>query len=196
MTIINSLKNIIGYNEAKRQYGILSGKVEALISFPLSLNIAIVTALLPSIAANSENKQEQIKRAKQSIVLGMSIAIPITITYLIFSDTILKVLFPNASEGGQILRISSLQIIFITIEQIANTVLNALGKNYIPVKAITIGVIIKGILNTILVPKIDFVLGGTNGAAIATVACHMISAFISVSTILNMKKKIERKNIE
>src|SRR5699024_579918 len=40
MTIVRGLKNFMTETEAKLQYGILSGKIDTLVSFPLSFNNA------------------------------------------------------------------------------------------------------------------------------------------------------------
>ena len=196
VTIVNNLKDLIGYNEAKKQYGILSGKVDALINFPLSFNMAIVTALLPTIASSNGKIKEQENRINQSMMLGMVIAVPITFLFYAFSSEILGLLFPNAPEGGNILKVSSISIIFITIEQIANIILNGIGKNFIPIKSITIGVITKAFLNRILVPKIYLPFGGTVGAAIATLMCHILASTIStVELKKNTNIKISTKSI-
>lgn len=195
-TIVNDLKDIIGYEEAKKQYGIISGKVDALVNFPLSFNMAIVTALLPAIAsANGELKSKE-KRINQSFMLGMIIAMPVTCLFFFFSDEILKILFPNASNGGNILAISSLSIIFITIEQITNIILNGVGKNIVPIKAIALGVMAKAILNRLLVPRVDLIIGGTIGASIATLICHVIGSFYTFIELIKYTKiKISILNI-
>ena len=195
-TIVNDLQRLIGYEEAKRQYGILSGKIDALINLPLSFNMAIVTSLLPSIAATNGRLKIQEKRINQSFFMGLTIAVPTTLVFFVFSNEILSMLFPNASDGGTILKISSFQILFLTVEQITNIILNGIGKNSIPIKAITIGVIVKAILNKILVHRIDLAIGGTVGAAIATIACHLIASSISlISLIKETKIKITISNL-
>ena len=194
--IVNDLKNIIGYEEAKRQYGILSGKVDALINFPLSFNMAIVTSLLPSIASTNGKLKNKEKRINQSFLLGMIITIPVTLIFCFFSDEILKLLFPNASNGGKILAVSSISVIFITIEQITNIILNGIGKNIVPIKAIATGVIVKAILNRLLVPRVELIIGGTIGASIATLTCHIVeSTFSMVELIKHSKIKISILNI-
>ena len=50
-TVVRGLKNFLSEEEAKIQYGILSGKVDTLTSLPLSFNIAFATALVPAISA-------------------------------------------------------------------------------------------------------------------------------------------------
>ena len=49
--------------QAKIQYGILSGKVDTIITLPMSLNIAFATALVPVISsAKAINDIKTIKR--------------------------------------------------------------------------------------------------------------------------------------
>lgn len=187
-TIINDLKDLIGYEEAKKQYGILSGKVDALINFPLSFNMAIVTALLPSIASTNGELKSKEERINQSFLIGMMIALPVTLIFFCFSDEILQFLFPNANSGGNILKISCLSIIFITIEQITNIILNGVGKNMVPIKAIALGVVIKAILNRVLVHRIELPIGGTIGASIATLVCHIVASSFSFGVLIKHTK--------
>lgn len=182
-TIVNELKNIIGYENAKKEYGILSGKVETLIMFPLSFNTAITTALMPTMASASYKLKEKETRINKSIMFGMSIVMPIVAIFLCFADEILKFLFPNASSGAMILRISSISIIFITITQMLNVVLYGIGKSRIPIIAVTLGVIVKAVLNKILIPKVNLSIGGTNGAAIATVMYNLVGFLVCIIAI-------------
>lgn len=194
-TIVNGLKSIVGYEEAKKQYGILSGKVDTLINFPLSFSMAIATALLPSIAATNGNIKEKESRINRCFLLEMCIAMPVTLILIFYSNNILAVLFPNAKDGGNILKISAVSIVFITIEQITNNILHAIGKTKVPVIAIVLGVIAKAILNNVLVRNTNFVLGGVNGAAFATVICHVIASMFSFTYLLkHTKLKISIKN--
>ena len=50
-TVVNLLKRFLSAEEAREQYGILSGKIEVLTSLPLSFNVAFATALVPAITA-------------------------------------------------------------------------------------------------------------------------------------------------
>ncbi len=195
-TIVNKLKDIIGYEKAKVEYGILSGKVETLIAFPLSFNTAITTALLPSIVAARGNLKSKEDRINKSILFGTLMTIPIISIFICFGDEILKLLFPNASSGATILKISSISIIFITINQMLNVILYGIGKTKVPIIAVTCGVIVKAILNNILVPRVDLIIGGTNGAAIATVMYNVVTFVISLIAVKKYTNvKIYKSNI-
>ena len=111
---------------------------------------------------------------------------------IIFAKPILMMLFPNASSGEFLYQVSAISIVFITLEQTVNGALQGLGKVYIPVIALGIGVIVKLITNVILI-KInpnDFILGGIVGAAVGTLLCHIISMIISIYAL---KKNVRIK---
>ncbi len=75
MTVIRFVKDIIGEKEAMIQYGILSGKVDTLITLPLSFNVAFSTALVPTIssAIARGDKKGASKRISFSMLLSMII---------------------------------------------------------------------------------------------------------------------------
>ena len=197
-TIVKELSNVVGYKEAKKQYGILSGKVDPLINLPLSFNMAIITALLPSISATNGNADKINKRIFQSYFIGMAISFPILFIYMCYPNEILNLLFPNATSGWKILRVSAISIIFITLEQINNTILEGLEKPFVPIISILIGVIVKAILNKILVPQVNTPYGGTIGACISTVMCHIVATLISIKGLKSIKniKLNTRSNIK
>lgn len=186
VTVVRGLKTFLIDADAKMQYGILSGKVDTLTSLPLSINIAFATALVPAIAAARAKKDMKTatKRTSFSLLVSMLIGLPCTVGMYIFASQILNLLFPNANQGTMILQISSFTIIFTILDQTINGALQGFGKVMVPATALGCGVITKLILNLILVPIPSV---GAVGAAIGSVACHMV-AFAIVFNVL-------RKNI-
>lgn len=191
MTVVRGLKSFLSEEQAKIQYGILSGKVDTLVTLPMSLNMAFATALVPSISSSKAiGDIETIrKRVLFSMLISMLIGMPCMIIMILFAKQILELLFPNATSGAFIYQISCLGIIFIVLEQTISGALHGLGKMLTPAIALGIGVIIKFILNMYLIPinPSDFFLGGTTGAAISTVVCHAVA--------LTIEFKILSKNI-
>lgn len=186
-TVVRSLKTFMNESDAKIQYGILGGKVDTLTSLPLSINIAFATALVPAIsAAKAKNDMETAtKRVSFSLLVSMLIGLPCTIGMIVFAKPILNLLFPNATNGSVILQISALTIIFTILDQTINGTLQGIGKVMVPAKALGMGMITKLILNIILVPIPSI---GVNGAAIGSVACHMVAFTIAFNVL--------RKNIK
>ena len=186
-TVVRGLKSFLTEAEAKAQYGILSGKVDTLTSLPLSFNIAFATALVPAIttAKTTGDMETGRKRVSFSLLVTMLIGLPCMVGMIIFAQPILNLLFPNAPEGAFILQVSSLAIIFTVLEQTVNGALQGLGKILVPATALSIGVILKLILNLVLVPIPAI---GAAGAAFATVVCHAVAFFIGFTVLRrNMK---------
>ena len=75
MTVIRYLKDFMTEKQATIQYGILSGKVDTLITLPLSFNVAFSTALVPAISAAMAqgDKKGAAKRISFSMLLSMII---------------------------------------------------------------------------------------------------------------------------
>lgn len=187
MTIIRGLKKFMTETEAKLEYGILSGKIDTLVSFPLSFNSAFTSTLIPVVSAakSSGDINRANKKIKFSMLISILIGIPSTIGMVIFAEPILEFLFPNQPSGGFLLQISAVSITFIMLNQNINSVLHGLGKTIVPSVILFLGAIIKLVLNTILVqinPN-EFILGGTAGAAISTVISHVITCIISLAIL-------------
>ena len=138
VTVVRNLKRFMTEEKAKIEYGILSGKIDTLVNFPLSFNIAFATALIPAISASkTKNDYKNIeKRISFSILVTILIGMPCCVGMILFAKPILEILFPNASSGELILKISSISIIFIALEQTINGALQGLGKVSIPVKSL------------------------------------------------------------
>lgn len=186
-TVVRGLKTFLPDAVAKFQYGILSGKVDTLTSLPLSINIAFATALVPAIAASRAQNDEKTatKRTSFSLLVSMLIGLPCTIGMCVFAQQILNLLFPNANQGVLILQISAFTIIFTILDQTINGALQGFGKVIVPAFALGCGVITKLILNIVLVP-IPWI--GANGAAIGSVACHIVAFTIAINVL--------RKNVK
>lgn len=191
LTIVRQLKDLIGEKEATIQYGILSGKIDTLITLPFSFNIAFATTLVPAISSAIAKKEFLMvnKRIEFSILITILIGLPCAICMCIFAKPILGILFPKASSGSSMLQLSSFTILFIVLIQTINGSLQGLGNTKIPVIALGIGTIIKLILNIILIP-IKCI--GINGAIISSIICDMIS-FIIVFSSLKRETNIKFK---
>lgn len=198
LTVVRGLKNFLPEEQAKIQYGILSGKVDTLVTLPMSLNIALATALVPSISSSRAmgNIEKARKRISFSLLITILIGLPCMVQMFLFAKQILELLFPNATSGTFIYQISCLGIIFIVLEQTISGALHGLGKMFSPAIALGIGVIVKLLLNCYLVPinPEKFFLGGTAGAAFSTVICHFIAVIIEFKILNNnINLKIDKK---
>lgn len=187
VTVVNTISKFIGIEEAKFQYGILSGKVEGLVLLPYSFNMAFAISLIPTISASQARGEmdKAIKRIKFSILATILIAFPCTAVLFTFSEPVLKLLFPNAYLGKTMLKLCSISIVFVALTQTINGVLQGLKRVKEPVIAIGVGAIIKLLFNIILVPIQKLSI---NGAIISSIISHIVIFGISM---YYLKRNIE-----
>ena len=187
-TVVRGLETFLTRAEAKIQYGILGGKVDTLTSLPLSFNIAFAVALVPAVATAIAKKDIYAaqKRISYSLLLTILIGLPCTVGIFVFAEPILNMLFPNATTGATVLKISSLTILFTMLSQTINGALQGMGKIMIPIIGLACGAFTKLILNLVLIPIPEI---GVNGAVVGSVVCHIISFLISFA-ILNKYIKV------
>ena len=188
LTVVRILTPILGETTAKLKYGILSSKIDMLTIMPLSFNIAFGTALVPAISsAKARNDSNSInKKLSFSLLITAIIAFPSAIGLSLYSKQILNLLFPNASNGAEVLKISAFCIIFIAFTQTIGGALHGIGKTTVSVIAIYIGIIIKFVLNIVLIPITNIY---EKGAVIANLFSNMIT-FIIVWNVLKRTIKL------
>ena len=176
------------------QYGILSGKIDTLIALPFSFNIAIATALVPTISAAMAKKQMDVAkpRIEFSILVTILIGLPCSLCMSIFAKEILELLFPNAASGATMLSFASWTIILVVLIQTINGALQGMGKATTPVVGFAIGAIIKLTLNILLIPIRSL---GVNGAILSSIVSHLVTliiCFITLKKSINIKFKISK----
>ena len=187
ITAVRGLKTFLSDEIAKFQFGIYTGKVDVLVGLPLSFNIAFATVLVPSISKlmAQKKKEDANKVVKFSLLATILIGLPCTFGMMVFAEQILKLLYPNAPEGAQLLQITSLTIILMMMAQTINGVLQGIGKYRVPATALALGVIAKFVLNLILIPIPSI---GINGVAIGSIVCHIISFSIGFAVLKRAMK--------
>ena len=174
--------------EAMRLTGILS-KVDTLVNLPLAVNLSFYSALIPEITAAISKKdfKSASKKISFSISSSLLILIPCAIGFIVLADPILKMLYPNASDGAHILQIAAVTMVFVGINHTMQGSLFGLGKMYTPALALLIGCVIKIGLNLVLItnPNINIY-----GAVISSFVCQFI-VFLIIT--IKIKKTINIK---
>ena len=108
------------------------------------------------------------------------IAIPCTVGVCVFAEPVLKLIFKSESSAelaAPKLSILSISIFFICVLSISNAVLQAHGKQRLPIISLVAGSASKLILGFVLIgiPQI-----GIYGAPISTVVCYMIATSFNI----------------
>lgn len=200
LTVVDNLVtyyNKLGVQDAltiaNEKFGIIAGKVDILVSIPFSLNIAIITPLMPAISAHMAKKEK--KKAEDKINMAMKlssiIAFPCVAGLIILAQPIFDVIYPNANAGAILLQIEAFSIIPGLMTQTAESALVGINKLNVPTIALLGGAIVKYIMNVTLIPVF-----GENMAPLATIAYHVVDALIAVIVLYKtLKAKMDKKNI-
>ena len=165
-------------------FGVYSGMVNSLVNFPTVFSMALAISLVPAISYGRE-KQEKNLDASSVFKLIFYIAIPCIFIYFCFSREIIAVLYPSATNqnllslGALLLRISAINILYISLLQITTAILQGNGKSLAALANVSVAGVIKILLTLV------FVSGafGIYGAAIASAICYSIAAGLNIITL-------------
>ena len=162
--------------------GILS-KVDTLVSFPLAINLAFSTALVPAISEALAKKDNETasRRLSFSFFASLIIVLPCAIGFISLAQPILSMIYPTASDGAGVFQIASVSMILTALSQTMTGGLYGVNQSKIPAIAAGIGAVIKFILNMILIsnPNINIY-----GASISSFVYQVI-VFIICYRVLN-----------
>ena len=162
--------------------GILS-KVDTLVSFPLAINLAFSTALVPAISEALAKKDNETasRRLSFSFFASLIIVLPCAIGFITLAQPILSMIYPTASDGAGVFQIASVSMILTALSQTMTGGLYGVNQSKIPAIAAGIGAVIKFILNMILIsnPNINIY-----GASISSFVYQVI-VFIICYKVLN-----------
>lgn len=166
-------------------YGYL-GRAITLFNMPAVIIAAIATSVVPAIAsANAEKKKEKSKSfTKSAILIATVLALPCAAGMSILARPILALIY-NDPSFSVLLNIMGLAVAFLTLVQIANALLQAWGKVWMPVVNMLIGGTVKVLVNVILVgrPEINI-----TGAPIGTLLCYITVVVLDIICIVRHTK--------
>lgn len=193
MNMVTRILENTGYSheQAQELYGQLSGKYVTLTTLPVSISTAVATAAIPSIAASVKLRQKAVIRHKMNMTLRISmiISVPAAVGIGVLGEPIVKMLFPLCSDGGILLTIGSVSIIFLALCQTVTGILQGIGQVKIPVIGAVMGAVVKVILNVVLIsnPSINVI-----GAVLSTTGCYVMASLFN----LYMLSRITRVPID
>lgn len=195
--IVKILSKTMSVESATSLYGLQSGVVGSLSNMPVVASMAVATAILPKISKekafkNNSNIQQAIKHAIEFVML---VALPCAVCFYIFSEQIVLFLYKNTFSVNEIyvctklLKISSINIVALSLAQVTASILQGLGKVKVPLWSLVIGASIKLVSLAVLVgnPNINIY-----GAEISDVICYVT---VTVINLVVIHKNIAYNNV-
>lgn len=179
-----------GYSEymAGVLFGVY-GKVQTLFNLPAAfmtpLTIAIVPAVAGAIAKGNQSEAE--KTSEDAMRIASVISMPMGVGLAVLSFPIVNILYPNSHEAGPgLLSIMGIASFFVCIVLMENAILQAAGKEKLPMIALISGSVLKILINWIIIaiPSVNIY-----GAPIGTLFGYLCMALLDYTFIRKALKQ-------
>jgi stage V sporulation protein B len=148
--------------------------------------VALSTSVLPAISAAITRRDALGAQTITKSVIRITIlfALPCTVGLAVLAGPILQLILNN-SLAKDLLRTISIAIVFVSIVQVTNAVLQAYGKMHIPVINMIIGGIVKIAFNYYFIGIASI---NIEGAPLGTIACYFVIAMLNLIYIARLTK--------
>ncbi|MCH5164341.1 MAG: polysaccharide biosynthesis protein [Clostridiales bacterium] len=175
--VINLLvKNGTEVEMATSLFGLFNGPVGSLLNMPTVVTIALATSLLPRIAFCNSKGVSHAEATDKSFSLFTAFMLPCVAIFLITPRPVLQVLYSRGLNDAElsiaavILRIESIDLLFLGLIQLTSAMMQGVGKARVPVLNLLIGALMKVAATLVLLRVI-----GIYGAAIGNVICYGVT---------------------
>lgn len=177
-------------------FGLEDGIVGSLINLPTVISSSIAVATLPSITASwsSGDQQECEKKARTCLKFTWLIALPCAVAFLLLSkDLVLflynnglsKTIFDELKVVVDLVKISSINIVYISMLNVVTSLLQGINKSYVPVRNLLVSGVIKLILAFVLVSTKQI---NIYGLVISDSVCFMLALILD---LLELRKVLD-----
>ncbi len=191
--VTNSLLGL-GYSQAYADslFGTLTSVVNPLINMPAILSLALAMSLVPAISAShvKNNLDDISTKSGMGFKLALFIGLPCAVGFFLLAKPIIQLLYSSLSQqelqiAGILLAIMAVGVLFLTVVQTTTGILQGLGKTYLPVINLFLGIIVKIVASLVLIRISEI---NIKGAAIGTVACYIVAAILDVLCVIRYAK--------
>jgi len=196
--VVNLLNLNFSNNVSVFLYGLESGAVASLVSLPTIFSFAIASVILPNIVSSVSfaNQSNKLSFATKIILI---ISVPCVVAFLFMPERLIELLYGNRLNSfgingvkiaSQLLAISGLGVVFLAVNQLFSSALQAIDKSNITIRNLIIAVAVKFILEIAFMPSRVlniYVL------AVATSLCYVVAMslnYVEIRQNFNLKINI------
>ena len=164
-----------GPHEAGVLFGVY-GKVQTLFNLPAAFMTPLTIAIVPAVAGAiaKGNRHEAEKTSEDAMRMASVISMPMGVGLAVLSFPIVNVLYPRSHPAGPgLLVIMGIASFFVCIVLMGNAILQASGKERLPMIALITGSLLKIMINWLIIA-----IPGINiyGAPIGTLLGYLCMA--------------------
>lgn len=183
------------YDEAKVMFGVYS-KALTLYNLPAAFITPLAISVVPAIAAYLARKNYGEARdvTESSLRISTIIALPMAIGLSVLSTPIMDGLYNGSAEQGTaLLAIMGLASFFVCLSLITTAILQASGRERLPMVTMLIGGALNILINWYLVGRADI---NIYGAPIGTLICYIIMSGLNLIFVMTkMPEKPELNKV-
>lgn len=173
----------IALDAARELYGIYS-KTMSIYNLPFSMMVPLTACIIPAVSASLSKKDHLgAQRISESALrIGLLVAMPMGMGLFALGGPIMQLLFPaiDVSIAGPLLSVLGLASVFVALQLLCNSILQANGRVGLPILAVVIGGAVKLIVNYTLVGNPNIRI---NGAPVGTLCCFAVIALLEIVII-------------
>lgn len=171
-------------DSARGLYGAYQ-KCMSIYNLPFNLMVPLTASIIPAVSAARARRDDLEARKVSESALRFStlIALPAGIGLFVLGGPIIRLLTGGNTDytiAGPLLSILGLASIFVCLQLIATSILQANGIVNLPILTVIIGGVVKIIVNYTLVGDPDIMV---YGAPVGTLCCFAIAAVLNLSII-------------
>jgi stage V sporulation protein B len=183
-----------GYSEldAGILYGVY-GKVQTLFNLPAAFMTPLTIAIVPAVAGAiaKGNRIEAEKTSEDAMRMASVISMPMGVGLAVLSFPIVNVLYPNSNEAGPgLLSIMGIASFFVCIVLMENAILQASGKERLPMIALISGSLLKILVNWIIIAIPSVNIYGAPVGTLLGYGCMALLDYIFIRTALKEKPNL------
>ena len=168
---------------ARGLYGIYS-KTMSIYNLPFSMMVPLTACIIPAVSAclSKRDRLGAQRISESALRIGLLVALPMGMGLFALGGPIMGLLFPDidVSVAGPLLSVLGLASIFVALQLLCNSILQANGMVNLPILAVVIGGVVKLIVNYTLVGNPNIRI---NGAPVGTLCCFAVIALLEIFII-------------
>lgn len=168
---------------ARGLYGIYS-KTLSIYNLPFSMMVPLTACIIPAVSAclSKRDRLGAQRISESALRIGLLVALPMGMGLVALGGPIMGLLFPSIDTAiaGPLLSVLGVASIFVALQLLCNSILQANGMVNLPILAVVIGGVVKLIVNYTLVGNPNIRI---NGAPVGTLCCFAVIALLEIFII-------------
>lgn len=180
---VDGLGEMAALDAARAMSGIYS-KTWSIYNLPFSMMVPLTASIVPAVSACLSRKDRQGARriSESALRIGLLVALPMGMGLFVLGGPIMSLLFPaiDVEVAGPLLSVLGLASVFVAVQLLCNSILQANGMVNLPIAAVVIGGVVKIIVNYTLVGNPDIRI---YGAPVGTLCCFVVIASLELFII-------------